>query len=95
MQELSALGRREPCQEEERPEEAQILLDLMAELSRTEHHDRWVEALEGVPAFIAKGLSYVVYREKRLGEARVGGTWGVRIHLKGAVLCGLQREETR
>ncbi|KAJ8303301.1 hypothetical protein KUTeg_019697 [Tegillarca granosa] len=49
----------------ERPVEAQSLIDMIEEFTNAEHHEKWIESLEGVPALLSKGLVYLLHKEKK------------------------------
>ncbi|XP_005092655.1 protein virilizer homolog [Aplysia californica] len=47
------------------PREALALLDILSKFDNVEHQDRWVMAMEEIPALLDKGLPYLVGLEKR------------------------------
>ncbi|KAK7500315.1 hypothetical protein BaRGS_00008538, partial [Batillaria attramentaria] len=51
--------------EQQRPAEAQSLMDVIGQLGDVEHTDKWVSGLETAPPLMNKGLGYLVNVEKR------------------------------
>ncbi|XP_078337705.1 protein virilizer homolog isoform X3 [Crassostrea virginica] len=47
------------------PPEAKLILSIIDQFSGTDHHDKWVTALEELPINFPKGLSWLLIKEKR------------------------------
>ncbi|XP_064611731.1 protein virilizer homolog [Liolophura sinensis] len=47
------------------PKTATDLIDIYTTFQDSDHHDKWVEALEEVPLMLTEGLSYLLHREDR------------------------------
>uniref|UniRef100_A0A0B7AVR5 Virilizer N-terminal domain-containing protein n=1 Tax=Arion vulgaris TaxID=1028688 RepID=A0A0B7AVR5_9EUPU len=61
----------------ERPKEAKTLMDIMYKFAEAEHQDRWVLAMEEIPALLDKGLSYILAHEKKQDVLNTLVSWVV------------------